>query len=527
MTAAEIIWFAGDETSQRQIEKALAAGLDGMRRLHGSAHRTVYQIARPALQTSPTDPVGSVALKIHHAGTGLRRLRESLKRRIARSPAQREWRALVALHEKGVPVAHPRAWGRLPNGDEIVASDFLEGAPLADRFRRALPQDRGELALAMARTLQTFHATGYRHGDLHLGNLWIRSDAQGDIVYLLDLESARPCRRLRERLVDLAQLEFSLTRAGWESDRLTDLRARLGPDKDLEAVSRHFLRDHLRGRARRVLRIGRNWSAAKVGACKGLREASLDARTLTALIESSEANPVAKARRGGRVRITEESANGRRFVVKRVAASRLRRALADRLRGSSAARAFHAGQRLALLSNHSARPLALLEERRFGFPIQSWLVLERVGQDDLDHFDPGDPSVERRVAMALGAWLADMHAWGLSHRDLKGGNIRLTVSADSIRFWLIDLEDLIGPIELSEAHRLRALSQLNASLSDAAFSLEARRSALDAYLARAPFAEMDSRTIAGEIARRSLARMHHWQGLGCDLARPRTRPKPD
>jgi tRNA A-37 threonylcarbamoyl transferase component Bud32 len=529
-----IIWWAGDAASQSEIERAHAAGLDRAMQLHESAHRTVYHIdhtrhvdladhtdhtdhtdhvAAADWQPPATDP-SSLVLKVHHTGTGRHAFREALKRRIGRSPARREWRALESLHENGVSVPRPRAWGRLPSGDEIVVSNFLEGVRLGDRFRDARPEGRRELVNALARTIQKLHRADYRHGDLHLGNLWVH----GDHVYLLDLESARPQRNSGERLLDLAQLEFSLSRAGWDSTALTSLRDHFGANAHFAAVLRHFLRDHLRGRARRVLRIGRNWSVAEVGARKGLRESSLADETLATLIESSEGNTEAQTRRGQRIRITEESANDRRVLVKRVAAGSVRRALGDRLRGSSAARAFRAGQRLALLSNHAARPLAYLEERRFGIPIRSWLVLEKVGQEDLDHFDPRDPEVETRVATALGAWLADAHAWGLFHRDLKGGNIRVEVGPESIRFWLIDLEDLIGPTESSDALRLRSLSQLNASLPDDAFGLEARRTALDRYLAHAPFATMEARTIASEIARRSLARKHHWRGHGCHLA---------
>jgi tRNA A-37 threonylcarbamoyl transferase component Bud32 len=511
MTRPEIIWWAGDTASQCEIERALAAGLDRATQLHQSAHRTVYHID-PIDRIAPADS-RSLVLKIHHTGTGRHAFRESLKRRIGRSPARREWRALELLHEKGVPVPRPRGWGRLPSGDEVVVSNFLDGERLGDRFRDAMPEVRRQLVNALARTIQKLHRSDYRHGDLHLGNLWVR----GDEVYLLDLESARRRRHSRERLLDLAQLEFSLSRAGWDSNALASLRDQFGADERFAAVLRHFLRDHLRGRARRVLRIGRNWSAAEVGSRRGLRESSLADETLTTLIESSEAKTNAQTRRGGRIRITEENANGRRVLVKRVSAGSVRRALGDRLRGSSAARAFLAGQRLALLSDHAARPLAFLEDCRFGVPIRSWLVLEKVGQEDLDQFDPGDSAIETRVANALGAWLADAHAWGLSHRDLKGGNIRVTVEPKSIRFWLIDLEDLIGPTDSSDALRLRSLSQLNASLSDAAFSLETRLAALDLYLARAPFSTMDSRTIAGEIARRSLARNHHWRGHGCRL----------
>jgi hypothetical protein len=107
--------------------------------------------------------------------------------------------------------------------------------------------------------------------------------------------------------------------------------------------------------------------------------------------------------------------------------------------------------------------------------------------------------------------LADGHAWGLSHRDLKASNIRVAIRAEAIQFWLIDLEDLSGPRHLSDEARLHALSQLNASLSDEAMSIEARLAALEIYESRVPFRRTQE-SAATLIARRSLARAHRWRG---------------
>ena len=46
---------------------------------------------------------------------------------------------------------------------------------------------------------------------------------------------------------------------------------------------------------------------------------------------------------------------------------------------------------------------------------------------------------------------------------------------------------------------------------------EARRGALARYLARLPFAsaELDFERVQAAVARRSVARAHHWRGEGC------------
>ena len=506
-----ITWRAGGTSIQTQIQHALTTRMHEAILLHESRHRTVHRIH---LEDASDDARGTndVVIKIHRTATGRHRLRETWKRRLGLSPTRREWKALEELFDAGVSVPRPRAWGRLTNGDEIIVSDFIDGERVTDAG--------SEVVEALASAIVKLHGSGYRHGDLHLGNLL----AVDQRIVLLDLQRARPQRNARDRLWDLSRLELSLAKAGWNSTARAALRDRLDVGEDFGPILRRFLRDHQRGRARRVLRVGRNWSTARVGALRGLREATLSEETLAQLVESCDRkhgrDPKADIleRRGGRVRLIEprlkDSGDGEPPVlVKCIAAGSLRRALGDRLRGTAAARAFHAGQASGLLSNRAARPLAYLEERRLGLPVKSLLVLEKVGDEDLDRALPSSPGTEHRLARALGEWLADGHAWGLSHRDLKANNIRVSLGTDVIRFWLIDLEDLNGPTDISDKARLHALSQLNASLSDEAMSTESRLAALSTYEARVPFALTEG-SAAAVITRQSLARAHRWRGGG-------------
>ena len=79
----------------------------------------------------------------------------------------------------------------------------------------------------------------------------------------------------------------------------------------------------------------------------------------------------------------------------------------------------------------------------------------------------------------------------------------------------------LGILELgrepSDASRLRALAQLNASLADELFSSSARRAGFDAYHARLPFGA-EARDVMQKIADRSLAHAHRWRGEDCELA---------
>jgi len=389
--------------------------------------------------------------------------------------------------------------------------DRIAGEPLATALGRRTGAGRDALLDAAAASIRALHAAGLRHGDLHQGNLWC-DDAH---VMLLDWQRAGRARRSRPRQLDLARLELSLARQGIGPETRRALRQRLGVEAGFNAMLRSFLRDHLRGRGRRVLRQGRAWQRIEIAGRRGVHVPDLEPAILAGLITECETGPEGAARRGGRTRIVHTQRSESALVVKRSRAGGLRRALADRFRGTPAARAFRAGHRLGLLGVYAPRPLAFLESRRFGIPWQSWLVMEAVGEADLDGFRPDAGEPAARHARALGLWLAELHAWGIAHRDLKAGNLRLDKSGDGgARYWLLDLEDVRLGRRIPQRARRRALAQLNASIADDRLGLSDRRRMLAAYCERMPF-DTEPGQLALEIARESLARRHRWKGEGC------------
>lgn len=520
--AGSIVWLAGDERTQTVLSELLAAELAPGTTIQKNARRTLREVVVRGV--GDPDP-RRIVIKTHHLATGRHRLREGLKRRLGWSPARREWRALVELHAAGVPVPRPLAYGRLASGDELIAVEFISGTPLRERFARAEETTRNRLVANLSSTLARLHAMGHVHGDLHLGNLRARADT--DEIVLLDLQRLRPARRHSDRLRDHASLELSLLRAEWPAAQRATLRRnlavylRMDPSEraDFDAALRRFAADHVRGRARRRLRAGRGLEQVCAGRLRGLLDASLSQQELLRLLDRAERSPARLARREGQAWIAEGEIAGRAVIVKWRAGRGLAQRLVACARGTSAARAFRQGGREQLLLARSARPLAYLEERSTGLPGATWLILECVGDVDLDAYRPSTPAAACALAQGLGDWLADLHALGLGHADLKGSNLRLRpgVAESPPRFWLVDLEDLHGPKELGDEARLKALAQLNASIPDAHFGPDARLAFLARYLARLPFTDrqLEFERAKTEIVRRSLARGHRWRGEGC------------
>ncbi len=546
-----IVWLAGDSAITDEIDLCLAEGLGRTNKLHHTPRRSVYKIGLKALaSSSPSASAAetgphSLAFKIHHLRPGVHALREGVKRRLFRSSGRREWHALRRLHALGVPVPTPRAWGRLPSGDEVVACDFIEGIPLLDCVPTADEAMQEALLASLGESLAALYAEGFRHGDLHVGNLMVLPSPRKDKeqIVLLDVQSATRSRREATRLTDLARLELSLLRAGFAPAARAALRAQLQVGHAFPRAYARFLKDYVRGRARRVLAVGRRTAEAKVDSRLGLRASRFPNEALALALKNVQAQleePPNETRRGGRVRLFDVNLNlnlsvdgedgdgGEEgaLVIKQTEAGSWRRALADRFRGSPAARAFHKARAIAVLAERAATPLAFVEERRFTLPLRSWLVLERHGEQDMDtlRLPPGE--AQMRLGRAFGRWLAEGHALGLSHRDAKGNNVRVHQSEGEWHFAWIDLEDLTGPDHVRRRDRIRLWSQIGASLPDAYFRIDARLAAFDAYEEQIAYADGESgsdsagaqgrrKDMLREIAEASLARQHRWRGEDC------------
>ncbi len=510
-------WQAGDAAVCRGISSWLAdptTAAATAQPISESPRRTLHRV-------DLDDGTGlRCVVKRHRTGRARHRLREAIKTRVGRDPVRREWTALGQLHALGLPVPRPLAWGRLADGDGILVSEWCEGVGLRSVLLRAGGTRRDVLLERLAEAIRALHEAGFRHGDLHAGNILV----EGDRLTLLDLQRTRRHHGERSRLLDLARLELSLERAGTSPEERLRLRRRLGIEAVLDPTLRRFLRDHLRGRSRRKLRVGQSLASVRIvdpsgSALVGLRDASLGTDRLATWLAravSNDGSNECEVRRAGRSGLHRIEESGRSWLLKRTDAHTFARALADRLRGSGAARAFATGQRLALIAPTACQALAFVDARRAGLPWRSWLLLESVGDEDLDRFRPASPQQAWDCARALGTWLAERHAWGLQHRDLKASNLRIARTDEGFRFWWIDLEDVRIGRRVREPDRVRALAQLNASLDDEAFSATARRAAFEAYHERLPF-ESDVDGILDRIVCSSRARSHRWRGEDCDL----------
>jgi len=462
-----------------------------------------------------------VLLKRFHVGLGARALRERWKERLGAAPAQREWRALGALHGAGLSVPEPLALGVAPEGDRLVAMEWIEGVSLADALR-APPCRRRALLAALGELVAGVHRAGWAHGDLHAGNVRV---ARG-VPWLLDWQRSRRSPARGARLRDLAFLEESLVPFTSRADRMRVRRAALGVRRPLGREARAVLRaagdalarrsrERAASRMRDSLREGRLYARANWDGARGMRLRALPADAAgSALRQHAKALAARDARlldANARAAISAVALGEERAVVKETPWRGLLRALADLARGSPARRAWTAGHGLRARGLGAPRPLAYLERRRFGLPVASWVVLE-----DLRPAAPANLLGARAetVLDALARLLVELHRAGVDHGDLKATNVLLDAALAPA---LVDLEAVRFRRRVPDARRLAALAELNASLPDA-FPAAARRRAFDRYVRALPFAMGRAEALA-QIVRASLERRHRWTGQDCDLGR--------
>ena len=464
---------------------------------------------------------GDLLVKQFRVSSGRHPLRERLKVWLGRSPAEREWRILTAVHGAGLPVPAPLALGVLPGGDRLLAMSFVDGRPFATALGESATT-RWDALRRLGALVTRIHDAGFIHRDLHGGNvLWTEA---GPV--LLDLQRARRSRSTRARNRDLGDLDYSLWRHASLADRMRLRAAALGVTPPFDPAARAALRAvgaaasaraarHGRSRTRRSLRPGRLYARLRLAEGGGMRLRELPEaevrQALAAHRETLAAGGRHLLKSDERSHITAVEVAGRRLVIKEVPFRGLARGLVDIVRGSAARRAWLGGHGLIARGVGAAGPLAFVESKRGCLVAGSAVLLEdlRSLQDARDGASHGD---REAVLEALAGLVATLHRRHIDHGDLKSTHIFLEEEDGRLVPRLIDLEGVRFPRRVGPKRRLRALAQLNASLPDS-FPNEARCRAFARYVAEHPFPGGNRRALERLVAM-SLARRHRWSGAG-------------
>ena len=386
-----------------------------------------------------------LVLKIYAPRGGIERLRARL--RVTR--AEHEAKVLREAARRGLPV--PRVFGHASMRIGSVGRSALLMSDLgAGRSLDSGPLDTA-LAARAGELIATAHACGLRHGDLHLGNLFLGGDGKLSLLDLYKADFAGGAHRPTSR--ELLPLYLSLP---WPEER--ELRAALFGPIGVEhspAELKRWLDAHLTSR---LARCRRSSGPFEVDGELRYRRGSLPEGGASTWRERlADAELRKSGRRGGVYRLSSGHWAKERDLQH--ARALWEAAFGLELRGVAAPRA------VALVPTEPGRALVISEPLKGARPLdEAWR------ETDFD---------TRGAAAALGRGYARLHATGWRFRDGRGDNFAVLANGD-VAF--VDL-DGAAPGDRAAADLGRLLAWLSFQAPARGDAAECVRSFLRAYLA--------------------------------------------
>ena len=522
------VWKAGSQDLQHILDQWLENPdpFDNQI-LSQSAYRRVVKLTAPSLD-SPV--VIKEFLPARSRPTFAKRLIAHAKRLPRVNAAQREWDALKKLEAANVPVASPLALAERPGGGALLVTRHVGGGKTLGESLHGYAFEQRRLLRRVGELVRQLHESGYLHGDLHIGNILIGE--KGPV--LVDLQRVREIKDSGDRIRDLAFLDFSLYHLGvTRSNRLRFRIAALGIGLFRVAEEREQLRiigrashtrgiEYYNGRTRRTLRTGEDFFALSIERWKGLRHSEFSEAAAAAAIdmhrrEVSKGGP-AVIKSDHRSQVSSVDLDGRRVIVKQVVKTSLPKQVADVFRGSSARRAWVGGHGLRIRGFAAPMPLAFLEERKFGVPVASIVVLEDISElQRVSDVKAGTP-LAHALPRVLQRLVTRLHRSCIVHGDFQSIHVYLDEQTGEATPTLIDLEGVRFPQEISDGKRIEMLAALNASIADEVIPAEERAEMFERHARALPYEQGNNRA-ARLIVRRSLARDQRWKGTNCDVSR--------
>jgi tRNA A-37 threonylcarbamoyl transferase component Bud32 len=429
------------------------------------------------------------------------------------SKARSEYRALVSLHKRGLPVPIPLGFmeekGPLSfQTSYLITEELKDAIPLRELFLRSqvAPGIRFKILEELAGLVVRMHRARLCHPDLHLGNILIQFADKGPRLYIMDLHRFKTGRLLGPRRIStLGFIWLSMYGVLSSADRVRFLRyyAQKAGERFCPALVRRVHKSfliqrerHYRSRAKRCWVTSSKFEVDK-GVCRRRDARGIVFPSVSALEREGE---LIKGRRGGALFRWQE-----RYFVKVFSSQGLKRLLESFLWGP-AERIWYNAHALGL----RGVPTPSLYAFRRG--TESMLIGQWIQQSlSCYHYVIGPLASEgtsglRRFIEGLAIFVRGLHEKGVYHKDLKATNLLIQQDAQGARFYLLDIDRVSFKVKLSKRSRLYNIAQLNASVPGGVISRTDRLRFLRTYMGGIRYSKDDLR----RIIKWSIARSHFW-----------------
>ncbi|HSW44130.1 MAG TPA: lipopolysaccharide kinase InaA family protein [Phycisphaerae bacterium] len=440
----------------------------------------------------------------------------------------------AAEHEidavRPIAIADAPIQGRRPTS-LLVTLGLPSARPLNDYWESLDPaapgtrQKKNEVIEAVARLVARAHQNGFEHFDLHAGNMLIEPTGTGLRALFVDLNNIRIGRPVRDTGVvrNLAQINQWFRTHAPITDRVRFLfrylhwrrqcRPRSSHGRSLDCDAKELLRrldvEALRHamtlyakRDRRIMRTGRYFARIDLGGgwrghvflvskhpVEGSPASSMTftpqqwkqwLRDPLLLVTPTDHRLVVKESHSGMVcrgRLGLDADRSLEIICKRWMPRTWWKRVLHLFRASRPMQTWKRGNALLHRQIPTARPLAVLERRRFGLLLDSLIVTEYLPHtQDLDTLltvalrqlpDPIRRTLKRQISASLSRVIHRLYDRGFTHRDLKAPNVLVQwnhAANEPPRVLLVDLDGLHPVRHPSPQSKCEALARLNVSL---------------------------------------------------------------
>jgi len=425
------------------------------------------------------------------------------------SKAKAEWAMGIRFMALGIPSFQPLAYGERRKGpflkEAYLVTREVPNSISLDRYLEELRKEdpdrisekKANILKGIAGLVGEIHRKGIYHRDLHSGNILVKwNGSHGLCLHIIDLHRADVYRRIskQKRLQNLAQLFFSLSGIMVNEDEGAFLAFYAGKaegligDKDQALRTIHRMGErvrfrHFQSRQKRCIRRGTLFDREKKENFRWFwrRGAPIaEIEMILTLPRSGQAHSerVLKSSKETTISICsiKRQAGTQGICLKTYRYRGLIYGITYLFRPSKAMKSWVAAHGLLVRGIPTARPMALIEERRWRVLRDSFLFMEDLTDcPGIDRYvkaaftgkGRGDRHKRKRALItAFATTMRSLHNSGIFHKDLKAANVLVKETGElSWMFPFIDLDGVSfqkGPIQLSK--RILNLIQINASI---------------------------------------------------------------